>query len=92
MKAEMIWTLAIVVANNLCTSAAIADTYSTETTTTDLAQPMTETRETRTIETSPSPTVVREEPVIINQPAEKETVVVKKHSHHLLNLGVVKVF
>jgi len=92
MKVELFWALAMVSANSLFTSAAIADTYSTETTTTDLAQPMTETRETRTIETAPSTTVVREQPVIINQPAEKEIVVVKKHQHHLIKVGPVKVF
>jgi hypothetical protein len=31
-------------------------------------------------------------PMIITPPANNETVVVKKHSHHLLNLGLVKVF
>ena len=82
--------------------AAYADTYSQ--TTIETAPGV--VTETETVEPAPmviregSTTVIREQPTtvireqpIINQPViEKEKIVVKKGSHHLIKVGPVKVF
>jgi hypothetical protein len=87
MKLALFLTLGAVAVTGLTVPAANADTYSSVTTSTSPME--TETRETRTIETSP--TVIEERPVIVTPPAN-ETVIVKKKSHHLIKVGPVKVF
>jgi len=86
MKVQLLTSAVVLMA--AIAPAAKADTYME----TEVSQPLPlESREIRTtIERTP---VIKEEvvrPTIVTPPAE--TIVVKKHSHHLLNLGVVKVF
>ena len=112
MKLNVFLTLSAIAFSSASAPAVNADTYTTRTITTEQApiEPMVETREVRTIETTPTtvireqptvireqstvireqPTVVREQPVII-QP-KKETVIIKKHDHHLIKVGPIKVF
>jgi hypothetical protein len=107
MRLQVFLIMAAVTVASQCSSAAFADTYSrvttteesqpvTEvqqyTTTTQELQPLTEVRQIRTIESVPSTTVIRELPVLINQPVDREVVIVKRHHHHLINVGPVKVF
>lgn len=81
MKLELILVLGAVAAtSSLFPPAVNADTYSSVTTT-EQSMPLTETR---TIESAPLTTVIREQPVIINQPANREVVIVKRHRHHHL--------
>jgi hypothetical protein len=92
MKTYQYMLLSTIAAISLNAPAVKADTYSSVTTTNSDALEPSVTRETRTMTTDSAPmTVVREAPpVVITQP--EKTVIVKKHPHHLLNLGVVKVF
>ena len=89
MKVQLLISAVVLMA--AIAPSAKADTYME----TEVSQPLPieSTREIRTtIEHTP---VVQEEvvrPTIITPPANNETIVVKKHSHHLINLGVVKVF
>lgn len=98
MKLELLLVLGVIASTSLSAPVAMADTFSSErrTTTTEQSLPMTETLETRTstLESGPSSTtVIREQPVIINQPAREEVVVIKQHHHHhLIKVGPVKVF
>jgi hypothetical protein len=88
MKVQLFISAAVMMA--ALAPSAMADTYME---TTDVSQPLPmETREIRTtIEHTP---VINEEVVrpttTIVQPTE--TVIVKKHSHHLIKVGPVKVF
>jgi hypothetical protein len=93
MKLQALLVLSAACAPGLFVPAAYADSYST--TTIEESRPVTELSETRTtnVESAPSRTmVVREQPVIITQPATPEVIVVKRHHHHLINVGPVKVF
>jgi hypothetical protein len=80
----------------LSAPAAHADSFSSmTTTTTEQSLPITEVRETRTTTEDFAPsttTVIREQPVILTQPANSEVIVVKQHRHHLIHVGPVKVF
>ena len=93
MKLQALLLLSAVCAAGLYAPAANADSYSSMTTTEE-SRPVTEMSETRTttVESAPSSTtVIREQPVIV-QPANTEVIVVKKHQHHLIHIGPVKVF
>ncbi len=93
MNLQAILVFGAVVSTTLFAPAVSADTITSVTTTSAEAQPTTvlETRST-TIETAPV-TVIREQPVVLVQPASREVIVIKKkHSHHLINIGPVKVF
>jgi hypothetical protein len=89
MKVQLFISAAVMMA--ALAPSAMADTYME---TTDVSQPLPmESREIRTtIEHTPviNQEVVR--PTIVTPPPE--TIIVKKktHAHHLLNLGLVKVF
>ncbi len=93
MNFQAMLVLGALVGTSLFAPAVSADTYSSVTTT-EQAEPtaVVETRST-TVESAPV-TVIRERPVVImQQPATKEVIVIKKkHSHHLINIGPVKVF
>jgi len=87
MKLQLASALGLIAAVTVAGSAVYADTYSTVTTE---SGPLVE----RTTTVESSPTVVRDErPIIVEPPANNTTIIKKKtHAHHLLNLGVVKVF
>jgi hypothetical protein len=87
MKLQLASALGLLAAVTVSGPAVYADTYSSVTTTDSMPLERTTTVET-------SPTIVREErPVIVEPPANNTTIIKKKsHAHHLLNLGVVKVF
>jgi len=89
MKLQAILAFGVVAVTSTIGSVAMADTYSTVTTTNE-GFPLTETREVRTTTVESAPTAVVQ-PMIYMQPAP-EVVVIKKHHHHLINLGPVKVF
>ena len=91
MKLELILALAVVATSSLFLPAANADSYSSVTTT-EVAQPVIEKRETTVQEAIPSTTVIREQPVIINKPADVVVVKEHRHHHHLIDVGPVKAF
>jgi hypothetical protein len=89
MKLQLASALGLIAAVTVSGSAVYADSYSTITTTE--SAPLVE----RTATVQSAPAVIREEaaPVIVEPPANNTTIIKKKtHAHHLLNLGVVKVF
>lgn len=96
MKLQVLFALGAVFFVGVCAPAVKADSYSSVTTTTQESLPVSDVTGsyTTTVEAVPTPvTVIREQPVIISQPASPEIVVVKEHRHHhLINLGLVKVF
>jgi hypothetical protein len=93
MKLQVLSMVGAVLVAALYTPATLADSYSSVTTTTQEVQPFTELRETPTfVQDVPTATVIREQPVIISQPADREVIVVKRHHHHMIHVGPVNVF
>ncbi len=94
MKLQGLFALGAVFFVGVCAPAVKADSYSTVRTTTQESLPVSDVSGTYTttrVESVPTPvTVIREQPVIISQPASPEVVVVKehRHHHHLINLGL----
>jgi hypothetical protein len=87
MNGQTIITLGVLSLFGMVVPAAYADSYSTVTTTQELA-PVSEVR-TTTVDSAPI-TVVRETPVIV-EPAQTTTIIEKKKHHHLLSLPFVHV-
>jgi hypothetical protein len=93
MKVQVLSMIGAVLVAALYAPATLADSYSSVTTTTQEVQPLTEVRETPMfVQDVPTTTVIREQPVIITQPADREVVVIKQHRHHLIHVGPVRVF
>jgi len=82
--------LALLATTSIGAQSALADTYESVQTT----SPMSSMETTRTTLTDTSP-VIRETPVIVTPAANNETVIIKEKQqkrHHLLNIGVPKLF
>jgi hypothetical protein len=87
MKLQVLTMIGAVLVAAQCAPAALADSYSSVTTTTQEVQ-----QAPAFVETLPTTTVIKEQPVLITQPADREVVVIKQHRHHLIHIGPVKVF
>ncbi|HEY9677760.1 MAG TPA: hypothetical protein V6C76_07110 [Drouetiella sp.] len=95
MKVQAVITLCALASISFAAPQAKADTYMTTTTSEGFPSTITETRETTIaapVTVAPAPVVIRDNPVIVAPPSREVVVVKKRGSHHLLNLGVVKVF
>jgi hypothetical protein len=92
MNLRVMFVLGAVVSTSLFAPAVNADTITSVTTSSE-AVPTT-VLETRSTTVESTPVMIREQPVVImQQPASREVIVIKKkHSHHLINVGPIKVF